>query len=146
MRVNARSSVAMSATFIALLMSGQAAYAQDNTASDAGKETIGAGDIVVTAQRRSERLLQIPLSVSVVDASRVKDGGAVSTRNLGEIASGLTSTTNGFAFQPAVRAITTTGTSAGDESNIALYVDGVYMAAQTGNFFNLKNVERIEVL
>ncbi|NLR73434.1 TonB-dependent receptor [Novosphingobium sp. ERN07] len=135
-------SAAALALFIGMCASTDVALAQDTTS----ESDTGYGDIVVTAQRKSERLLQAPLSVAVADAARIRDSGAVSTRNLGEIASGLTSTTNGLAFQPAIRAITTTGTSAGDESNVALYVDGVYMAAQTNNFFNLKNVERIEVL
>jgi iron complex outermembrane receptor protein len=103
-------------------------------------------EVIVTAQRREERLLDVPISISVASQEEIAASGAGTTRDLSQLTPGLTSTTNGLAFQPAIRGITTTGTSAGDESNVALYLDGVYLASQAGNVFNLKNIERIEVL
>lgn len=109
-------------------------------------ESTTVDEVVVTASRRSERLMEVPMAVSAVTEQEVKDSGAVTTRDLGQLAPGLTSTTNGFSFQPAIRGISSAGTGSGDEQNVALYVDGVYMAVSSGNVINLKNIERIEVL
>lgn len=104
------------------------------------------GEILVTASRRSQRLMGVPMAITAVSEQELKASGAVTTRDLGQLAAGLTSTTNGKSFQPAIRGVSSTGTSAGDEQNVALYIDDVYMAASSGNAFNLKNIERIEVL
>lgn len=105
----------------------------------------GDQDIVVTASRRSERLMSVPISVSTVGERLLKDGAAATSRDLGQFVPGLTTTSFGVYFNPAVRGITSTG-SAGDENNVAMYIDGVYMAAASGNLLNLKNVSRVEVL
>jgi iron complex outermembrane receptor protein len=115
------------------------------TPSDAKVTAGGDQDILVTASRRSERLMSVPISVSAIGERLLEDGGGTTTRDLGQFVPGLTTTSFGLYFNPAVRGISSTG-SAGDDNNVSLYVDGVYMAAASGNILNLKNVERIEVL
>ncbi len=89
--------------------------------------------------------MSVPISVSTVGERLLKDGAAATSRDLGQFVPGLTTTSFGVYFNPAVRGITSTG-SAGDENNVAMYIDGVYMAAASGNLLNLKNVSRVEVL
>jgi iron complex outermembrane receptor protein len=104
------------------------------------------GDIVVTAQKRTERLLDVPISISVVDASQAQSQGVVGSRDLGTVTPGLIASQSGYTFQPSIRGISSTGFGAGDESNVALYVDNVYIAAEGATAFNLANIERVEVL
>ena len=104
------------------------------------------GELVVTARRREERLIDVPISVTSVSGEALAAASIGSTRDLSEIAPGLTTINQGFAFQPAIRGVTSTVTSPGSEPNVALYVDGVYMPGQSGNAFDLKNIERVEVL
>jgi iron complex outermembrane recepter protein len=104
------------------------------------------GEIVVTAQRREERLIDVPIAITAASQEQLVASGVVSTRDLTTLAPGLNAATQGLAFQPSIRGIGTTSTVLGDETNVAIYIDNVYIPFQAGNAFGLKNVERIEVL
>ncbi|MFZ4603366.1 MAG: TonB-dependent receptor [Caulobacterales bacterium] len=112
----------------------------------AGVGANAAGEIVVTAQKREERLLDVPISITAATAAQLEQSGIVSTRDLTALAPGLNAATQGFAFQPSIRGVGTTSTTLGDETNVSLYIDNVYIPFQAGNAFNLKNIQRIEVL
>lgn len=116
------------------------------TPQPVGTQAPEGGDIVVTAQRREERLSDVPIAISVIGGDMAQAQGVVNSRDLGTVTPGLVSGQAGYTFQPSIRGITSTGTSAGDEANVALYVDGVYYAAQGATAFNLGNIDRVEVL
>ncbi len=103
-------------------------------------------EVVVTAQRRTERLVDVPIAISVVGGQSAQSAGVVSTRDLPLVTPGLIAGQTGFAFLPSIRGISSTGTGAGDEANVAVYVDGVYVAQNKVTAFNLADIERIEVL
>jgi iron complex outermembrane receptor protein len=103
-------------------------------------------EVMVTAQRRTERLLDVPVSVTVVGGAAARAAGVVSTRDLAQVAPGFVAGQTGFAFQPSVRGISSTGTGAGDEANVATYIDNVYVAANAVTAFNLGDIDRIEIL
>jgi iron complex outermembrane recepter protein len=126
----------------------QAAFAQAAPAEPAPAPAADTGmaDIVVTAQKREEKLLDVPIAISVIGGGTAQTQGVVSSRDLGIVTPGLVSGQAGYTFQPSIRGISSTGTSAGDEANVALYVDGVYYAAQGSTAFNLANIDRVEVL
>ena len=117
------------------------ALAQDGAASGAGN-----GEIVVTAQRREERLLEVPISISVMQGDDMVKNGINSTVNLSQAAPGIVTVNNGFGFLPVVRGIQSTGTSPGDETNVAIYLDDVSIGTPIAGFFDLADIERIEVL
>lgn len=103
-------------------------------------------EIVVTAQKRSESLQSVPLSISALSgetlSTRVIDG-------LSALASSVPSLTFGSyggSARIAIRGIGFDQINPGGEGRIAYHVDGVYVsrpAATMGTFFD---VERIEVL
>lgn len=103
-------------------------------------------DIVVTAQRRSERLSQVPISITALSGSALAATGVADTRALTQITPGLNFQSVGSSAQPLIRGIGSTGSSVGDSSNVAIYVDGVYQPFQAANYFQFVDLERIEVL
>lgn len=103
-------------------------------------------DIVVTATRREERLQRIPVTVTAIGAAALASGGVTDTRGLTLVVPGLTMTRSGSVGQPVVRGVGSTGTSGGDESNVATYIDGVYQADPYSTLIELVNVQRVEVL
>jgi iron complex outermembrane receptor protein len=119
-----------------------AVYAQE--ASAAGSVTLG--EVVVTAQKRAERLLDVPMSISAVSGEQLANSGIGSTRDLQQVTPGLVTVSNGFAFTPAIRGVSSIGTSPGDETNVSMYLDDVYLGAPMGGLFQLKDIERVEVL
>ena len=108
--------------------------------------TTDTGDVVVTAQRRSERLINVPMSVSATSGQDLVNSGISSTGNLEQVTPGLVTPSVGLAFTPAIRGVTSVSTSPGDETNVSLYVDDVYIGASTAGLFEFKDIERIEVL
>lgn len=103
-------------------------------------------DIVVSAQKRDERLVDVPMSISVISAGTLSASGISSTGNLEQIVPGLLTPNVGLAFTPAVRGVTTISTSPGNETNVALYIDDIYLGAPIVGLFEFMDIERIEVL
>lgn len=103
-------------------------------------------DIIVTAQRREERLRDVPLSITALSGDQLVKSGVGSAVALNQVVPGLNFQSNGSTAQPAIRGVTSSGSTAGDASNVAIYIDGVYQPFQFGNYLELADVQRIEVL
>jgi iron complex outermembrane receptor protein len=120
------------------------AWAQTEIQDSASPE--GAGEIVVTAQRRVERLTDVPISITALTGDALAASGIRSTEDLSAVVPGLNFATNGAFAQPTVRGIGTTVSAAGSDANVAIYIDSVYQPSQIGNFSSLVDIEQIEVL
>ncbi len=126
-----------------------AANAQTTSSSSApvqAEPSGGLAEIVVTAQRRSERLEDVPASVSAVTAATLATQGITSINDIGRATPGVNVTKAGAFTTPTVRGIGNFSTATGYENNVAVYVDGFYVPATVGNAFDLNNIDRIEVL
>jgi iron complex outermembrane recepter protein len=109
----------------------------------------GAGDIIVTATRRSEALSDIPLAVSAVTAASLANSGASDIRALNQLSPSLlvSSTSSEAAGGGArIRGIGTVGDNPGLESSVATFVDGVYRSRAGVGLSELGAIDRIEVL
>jgi iron complex outermembrane receptor protein len=129
----------------AFALGGSAAYTANVCAQDSGSAA-PLEEVVVTAQKRSERLLDVPMSIAAISAEQLAGSGITSTRDLQQMTPGLVTVSNGFAFTPAIRGVSSIGTSPGDETNVSMYLDDVYLGAPMGGLFQLKDIERVEVL
>ena len=119
------------------------ALAQDGAAAAA---TAAEGrEIIVTAQRRSERLEDVPMSVSVISQETLATTGVTTIRDLAQVTTGFQVGNGGVFPQAAIRGITTI--NAGFyENNVSLYVDGVYQITSQILQMDLPNVQNIQVL
>jgi iron complex outermembrane recepter protein len=119
-----------------------------STATGASGSALGSGqieEIVVTAQRRSESMQEVPIAITAITASRLEAIGMQSTENLGEVTPGLSVPADTGYFQPHIRGVGTSSTGAGVENPVALYIDGVYIANPPSGILSLNNIDRIEV-
>jgi iron complex outermembrane recepter protein len=112
---------------------------QDNAASTQLEE------ITVTAQKRSENLQNVPISVVAIPADQAANAGIKSTSDLEALTPGLVSFDTGGYAQPHLRGIGTVANGPGVENPVALYVDGVYYGAMSASTLALNNIEQIEV-
>jgi len=103
-------------------------------------------EVIVTAGRRSERLHETPMSVTVQTAEQLAAKGVLSTRDLTSAVPGLNFSMKGGFAQPVLRGVTSQGTGAGLESAVAIYVDGVYQANTLSSVFDMPDVAQVEVL
>ena len=101
--------------------------------------------IIVTAQRRSEALEDVPMSVSVVSQETLAAAGIASARDLANVTTGYQVGNGGSYPQPAIRGITTI--NAGSyENNVAVFVDGLYQTSPQILNMDLPNVQDIQIL
>lgn len=103
-------------------------------------------EIVVISQRRPENLQTVPLNVAVASGTELLNAGVTDTGSLSLAFPGLSYTQTGNSATPFIRGVGTTTISAGTESSVATYVDGVYISSVNASLFGLNNVERVEVL
>jgi iron complex outermembrane receptor protein len=126
---------------VALTISGSAhAQIAEPTATGTLEE------VVVTAQKRSENVRDVPLSITALTNNQLDAAGVSTTMDLTTLVPGLKMDRVGGFTDPAIRGITTYITSAGVDPNVATYIDGVYQSNPEGGTFDLPDVERIEVL
>ncbi len=105
-------------------------------------------DIIVTAQRRSQNLQDVPIVVTTVNRQLLQDQGVKDIKDLAVLAPGLlvTSTSSEASTTARIRGIGTVGDNPGLESSVGIEIDGVYRPRNGVSFGDLGDVERIEVL
>jgi outer membrane receptor protein involved in Fe transport len=130
---------------------------QDQTTSptrlDAASNAASSDDeIIVTAQKREERLAEVPQSVSVLDGDELTRLGVTQFRDYADSVPGLSYNSNGAGYTQIVLRGVTTGYEA--SSPVAIYVDevpyggsGVWSNSARQAFdAGLFDIDRIEVL
>ncbi|WBH17892.1 TonB-dependent receptor [Sphingomonas radiodurans] len=133
---------------------GSVATPQPAPASDAAiadptaTEDAGAGDIVVTATRRSERLADVPIAVTAVSQVALQNSGANDIRGVVQLAPSLLISSTGSEANASarIRGIGTVGDNPGLESSVAVFIDGVYRSRTGSGLNDIGEVDRIEVL
>lgn len=109
----------------------------------------GLNMIIVTAEKRSESLQQVPLAISAVDSELIEARNITSAEQLGSIAPNLTATPGPNATSHLILHIRGIGESEPvltADAPVSVYVDGVVIGRSTGSIFDVVDLERIEVL
>lgn len=128
------------------IIGAQTPVAADPAASGAAGDEMAPGDIVVTAQRRAERLEDVPMAVTALSPEVISNAGISSIRDLGKLSAGVRFDFNGGATQPTIRGITALTAGSGFENNVALYIDGFYVPDNITINGDLANIASVEVL
>jgi iron complex outermembrane receptor protein len=104
----------------------------------------GIDEIIITAERRKENILDVPSTVQAFSAAALDNQGIDSTRDLMQVVPGLNFAIKGIFAQPVLRGISTQGTAV--DSAVAMYIDGVYQASTSAVLFDLGDIDSVEVL
>ncbi len=140
---SARAAALGFASILSLSASMETAFAQTG-------ETAATGDeIIVSARRRDESLLDVPIAVSAVSGEDLALQGAQDVTYLTQsipnltlkVSRGTNSTLTAF-----IRGVGQQDPVAGFESGVGIYVDDVYLNRPQGAVLDIYDVERIEVL
>jgi iron complex outermembrane receptor protein len=127
------------------------AQAQDApvAAPTEAQDDSGSGDIIITARRREETLLDVPVAVTAITGDKLEKIGAVDLTDLQAIspnttikdARGTNSTLAAF-----IRGVGQQDPVPGFEAGIGIYLDDVYLNRPQAAVLDIYDVERIEVL
>jgi iron complex outermembrane recepter protein len=105
-------------------------------------------EIVVTAQKRSQNLQDVPIAVSAFNGEQLQEAVIKDIYDLKNSAPGLQSiqeqsnSSSGFS----IRGIGTSGQNFGLESSVGMYVDGIYRARQSSMISEMIDIEAVEIL
>jgi iron complex outermembrane receptor protein len=124
----------------------QPAFAQTAGETSAQSEPGGLGEIVVTAQRRTERLQDVPVAVTALSAASLASRGVRSVSDLAMVTPGLVFPSVGIGGSPRIRGIGTQISNGGNENSVVTYVDGVYYPAAGANVMAFNNIEQVAIL
>lgn len=114
-----------------------------STPTPAGEDQVG--DIVVTAQRRDERLQQVPISITALDSQALARNRVTDVSRLEQVTPGFTFGRSGSDARPSIRGVRTETVSAPNDPTIGFYLDGVYQSRAQQALIPLVDLSRVEV-
>ena len=117
--------------------------------ADTAAEDSEDGAIVVTARRREETLLDVPIAVSAFSGEALEQRGAVDLTDIGNITPNTTMETSrgtNSTLSAFIRGIGQQDPVSGFEQGVGIYLDDVYLNRPQAAVLDIYDVERIEVL
>jgi iron complex outermembrane receptor protein len=128
-------------------MTGGYAWSADQSGANAGGSA-ELEEIIVTAEKRSENIQDVPISVIAVSAQQLQDAGVKDIKDLQTLTPGLTVTSDSSESTTVarIRGIGTVGDNPGLESSVGVVIDGVYRPRNGVGFGDLGELEQVEVL
>lgn len=133
---------------LAVFAAPLAAQDDESGSEDTATEYEGPG-IIVTARRREEALIEVPLSVTAISGEALEKKGVLDLTQIAqevpnitlEVSRGTNTTLTAF-----IRGVGQQDPVAGFEAGVGLYVDDVYLNRPQAAVLDVYDVERIEVL
>jgi iron complex outermembrane recepter protein len=136
------SSRLLSASALCSLFFVTPVFAQESLAQESS------GEVIVTAQKKPERLSRTPLSVAVVTGEAMDKVYAHDLKDLQTLTPSLliTSTANEAQTTARLRGVGTVGDNPGLESSVGVVIDGVTRVRTATAMSDLGPIDRIEIL
>lgn len=124
--------------------------AQEPSAQDGDSAGSSAGEIIVTAQRRDQRLQDVPIAVAVVGAEQLGTSNVTGLTDIQFLAPGVTFNTN-FNASFLIRGVGTSSLLMTADQSVGVVIDDVVQGIVETTFAgpsyqSLNDIERIEVL
>ncbi|WP_333567636.1 TonB-dependent receptor [Sphingorhabdus sp.] len=126
-----------------------AAFAQEVETAD---ENEGIQEIVVTAQKRSENVQDVPIAISAFGGDDLTERAVGNVAALASLSpnvnldSGVSFTASTAVLAASIRGIGASDFALNIDPAVGVYVDGIYLARSVGANQDLLDVERIEIL
>ncbi|WP_116813680.1 TonB-dependent receptor [Steroidobacter cummioxidans] len=138
------------AALVALVAAATPVGAQNSSTAANARESMAVEEIVVTATRRSERLQDVPLSISVLSQTELTQKGIVGFEGIArETPGAVLNVASDNNVRLTARGISTNGWGAGLQTTTTIYLDELPLST-IGNTVtlnpNLYDIERVEFL
>lgn len=105
-------------------------------------------EIVVTAQKRTQSLIEVPVAITVVSGKALERGQIRDVIDLQQLAPSLVVNASTGSTQSifTIRGIGTAGNNTGLEQSVGVFIDGVYRGRVGAAMSDYIDVEQIEIL
>ena len=123
--------------------------AQSAPASDSQAAANDSGDIIVTALRRDQSIMTVPIAISAVSGNALASKGVTNSASLATVVPNLQVSSPYGSTQPnfSLRGISVANEyNSNQASPIGVYIDDVYLASRTAHGMGLFDLDRVEVL
>lgn len=148
-RINLMKAAAPAALAIGLLATPAMAQTADEEGAAEAPAPAG-NEIIVTAQFREQKLQDIPLAITAVNAEMLEARGQSDISDVARQAPNVTLAAQnqeyGSGLIAYIRGIGQNDPNFALEPGVGIYVDDVYLPTLTGSLLDLMDVERVEVL
>lgn len=102
-------------------------------------------EIVVVAQKRTQSLQDVPVSVSALSADKISDAGLVDLQGLSEYVPNFSINETGISTTVTMRGISS-GINPGFEQSVGMYNDGIFYGRDQLARVPMFDMERVEIL
>ena len=104
-------------------------------------------DIVVTAQRREQKLQDVPVAVTAFGGAALQASGVTTIKELAFVDPSLNVPQVVGVYLPFLRGIgNPAGGNLGNESSVPVYIDDLYYARLSTAYLAINSIDRVEVL
>lgn len=106
-------------------------------------------EVIVTAQKRSQNLQEVPVSVTALNSTALEEAGITNIAEVERVSPNTTlraSRATNTTLTAYIRGIGQNDPLWGFEPGVGLYIDDIYIARPQGALVDVYDVERIEVL
>ena len=105
-------------------------------------------EIVVTAQKRTESVQDVPISITAISGEELARRGLIDMQDVARTVPNfdLPASNNMRNVSVRIRGIGSTGTNPGIENSVGTFLDGLYMPAGAMSFGELSDIQTIEIL
>ena len=144
--------VGVSAAALAITSAGHAQTMPAVPPAAQEAEPAGLEEIVVTAQKRSENLQNVPIAITAVTADAMASRGITTASEISNFAPNVQLDASAPIFASSqiltgfIRGIGQNDISSSLEPGVGIYVDGVIVARSIGANIDLLDIDRVEVL
>lgn len=114
----------------------------------ASPDVVEVETIVVTASKRPQDVQDVGMSVSAFSGEQLAKANVTNVADLARMVPGLAITTSNTSRNSSIiiRSIGSSGTNAGIEPSVGVFLDGVYMPSSMSIFTELTDISTIETL
>ncbi|MCK9504637.1 MAG: TonB-dependent receptor [Porticoccaceae bacterium] len=103
-------------------------------------------EITVTAQKRAESLMDVPIALSAFTDRELENFGISGAQGLAMSTPAIVYPTTGPYAQPYIRGVGSRLLQNGLDPSVATYIDGRYISRQSAIMLDLADIARVEVL
>lgn len=140
----------LSGACVAMIATATTAQAQTATPQTSAKKEVTTGEIVVTAQFRSQKLQDTPLAITAMTGASLAARGQTNVAEVAAQTPNVTLTPQNAYLGPGIiafiRGVGQTDPNFALEPGVGMYIDDVYLPTLTGSLLDLMDLDRVEVL